>query len=122
MREHAPELEQFTLGDTRPLDEVIHDIAAMGYVPSFCTGCYRLGRTGGDFMELAKPGLIKKFCLPNALLTFKEYLEDYASDTTRALGLQTIEDQIGDIPSEMRIREPRERLARIEQGDRDLYF
>ena len=122
VREHAPELEQFTLGDTRPLDEVIHDIAAMGYVPSFCTGCYRLGRTGGDFMELAKPGLIKKFCLPNALLTFKEYLEDYASDTTRALGLQTIEDQIGDIPSEMRIREPRERLARIEQGDRDLYF
>jgi 2-iminoacetate synthase len=121
-REHAPDVEQFTLGDTRPLDEVIRDIAAMGYMPSFCTGCYRLGRTGGDFMELAKPGLIQKFCLPNAMLTFKEYLLDYASEATREMGLRAIEDQMGDIPTVQRRQETCGRLLRIEQGERDLYF
>jgi 2-iminoacetate synthase len=70
---------QFQLGDHRTLDEVIRDIAALGYVPSFCTGCYRLGRTGADFMDLAKPGEIKYHCQPNALSTFLEYLHDYAS-------------------------------------------
>ncbi|MFA6450550.1 MAG: [FeFe] hydrogenase H-cluster radical SAM maturase HydG [bacterium] len=121
-REHAPELEQFTVGDTRPLDEVIYDVAQMGYVPSFCTGCYRLGRTGQDFMELAKPGLIKEFCLPNALLTFMEYLEDYASPETRIAGLKTIEEQTKDIPSDARIKETIERLKRVQSGERDLYF
>lgn len=121
-REHAPDMEQFTLGDTRLLDEVIRDIADMGYMPSFCTGCYRLGRTGGDFMELAKPGLIQKFCLPNAMLTFKEYLIDYASEGTRQAGLRAIQDQIPDIPTERRRTETLNRLLRIEQGERDLYF
>ena len=80
------DMEQFQLGDHRSLDEVIRDVAAMGYIPSFCTGCYRLGRTGADFMDLAKPGDIKAHCDPNALSTFLEYLLDYASPETRAAG------------------------------------
>ena len=70
---------QFSLGDHRTLDEVINDLARMNYIPSFCTACYRMGRTGADFMDLAKPGLIKAHCCPNALSTFMEYLIDYAS-------------------------------------------
>jgi len=77
---------QFSLGDHRDLDEVIRDITELGYIPSFCTGCYRLGRTGADFMDLAKPGDIKSHCEPNALSTFQEYLQDYASPATRAAG------------------------------------
>jgi len=113
---------QFQLGDHRNLDEVILDIVQMSYVPSFCTGCYRLGRTGDDFMSLAKPGLIKEFCLPNALLTFKEYLEDYASPKTRELGLQLLEKSLNDIPSANRRNETIRRLKQIENGGRDLYF
>ncbi|MEW6200529.1 MAG: [FeFe] hydrogenase H-cluster radical SAM maturase HydG [bacterium] len=122
VREHAPEMEQFTLGDTRPLDEVIRDMAAMGYIPSFCTACYRRGRTGADFMALAKPGLIQKYCLPNALLTFKEYLVDYASENTRAIGDKTIIEQIKDIPGNGRLKETLSRLNRVESGERDIYF
>ena len=77
---------QFSLGDHRELDEVIRDVASLGYIPSFCTGCYRLGRTGADFMDLAKPGEIKQHCDPNGLSTFVEYLMDYASQETRAVG------------------------------------
>jgi 2-iminoacetate synthase len=113
---------QFQLGDHRRLDEVIFDIVGMGYVPSFCTACYRKGRTGEDFMDLAKPGLIKQFCLPNALLTFKEYLEDYATPETRTAGLELIEKNIAEIPTADRQAETRSRLVKIEQGRRDLYF
>ena len=77
---------QFQLGDHRSLEEVVKDLATMGYIPSFCTACYRLGRVGKDFMDLAKPGLIKKKCDPNAVTTFLEYLTDYASEETRAAG------------------------------------
>jgi 2-iminoacetate synthase len=112
----------FQPGHHRSLDEVIADVVRLGYIPSFCTGCYRLGRTGGDFMELAKPGLIRNFCLPNAILTFKEYLEDYATPATRAAGLAAIEKNLEDIPTEVRRKETRERLQRIEAGERDLYF
>jgi 2-iminoacetate synthase len=113
---------QFQLGDHRSLDEVIFDIVRMGYIPSFCTGCYRLGRTGQDFMDLAKPGLIKQFCLPNAILTFKEYLEDYATPGTRVAGLALIEKSVEEIPSAKRQDETKKRLVQIEQGERDLYF
>jgi 2-iminoacetate synthase len=113
---------QFSLGDHRSLDEVIADIAAHGYIPSFCTGCYRLGRTGRDFMDLAKPGLIRSHCLPNAMLTFEEYLEDYATPPTRELGERLIRNMLErDVP-------PVERsmvagaLDRIRQGERDIYF
>ena len=83
--------EQFSLGDHRPLDEVVRNIAELGYIPSFCTACYRLGRTGADFMDLAKPGEIKHHCDPNALSTFLEYLEDYASPATKESGRRLIE-------------------------------
>jgi len=117
-----PSGAQFQLGDHRNLDEVIFDIVGMGYVPSFCTACYRKGRTGEDFMDLAKPGLIKHFCLPNALMTFKEYLEDYATPETRMAGLDLIEKNIGEIPTAERQLETKDRLVKIEQGKRDLYF
>jgi len=113
---------QFQLGDHRSLDEVIHDVVKMGYIPSFCTGCYRLGRTGLDFMDLAKPGLIKNFCLPNAILTFKEYLEDFATPITREAGLKAIEKNLVDIPTDDRRDETEKRLTQIEKGKRDLYF
>jgi 2-iminoacetate synthase len=117
-----PSGAQFQLGDHRSLDEVIFDIVGMGYIPSFCTACYRKGRTGEDFMDLAKPGLIKHFCLPNALMTFKEYLEDYATPDTRTAGLELIEKNIGEIPTADRQLETKDRLVKIEQGKRDLYF
>ncbi len=113
---------QFQLGDHRSLDEVILDVVRMGHIPSFCTGCYRLGRTGEDFMDLAKPGLIKQFCLPNAILTFKEYLEDYAKPETRKEGLVLIEKNLDEIPAPSRRTETKGRLTQIEQGERDLYF
>lgn len=113
---------QFQLGDHRSLEEVISDITSMGYIPSFCTSCYRLGRTGGDFMDLAKPGLIRKYCLPNAILTFKEYLEDYAGEKTKEIGLKAIEQNLLEIPSEKRREEVKKRLKKIEEGERDLYF
>ena len=113
---------QFQLGDHRSLDEVVADVLRLGYVPSFCTACYRKGRTGADFMDLAKPGLIKQFCLPNALLTCKEYLEDFASPKTRELGDDTIVQSIQDIPSVNRRGETTARLEAIEKGERDNQF
>ncbi len=77
---------QFSLGDHRSLDEVVRDVARLGYMPSFCTGCYRLGRTGADFMDLARPGLIKQHCDPNGMSSFMEYLRDFGSEETRQVG------------------------------------
>ena len=114
--------EQFSLGDHRPIDEVILDCIQQGMIPSFCTGCYRLGRTGLDFMDLAKPGLIKLHCLPNALTTFKEYLQDYASPKTREAGLALIQEMVAKIPNFKRQRKTKEYLQQIEAGERDLYF
>ncbi len=114
--------EQFSLGDHRSLDEVIADIAGHGYVPSFCTGCYRLGRTGADFMDLAKPGLIQLYCLPNALTTFKEYLEDYATPETKAVGERVIQAQLANIPSDGVRDKTVRNLKEIELGSRDLYL
>jgi len=114
--------EQFSLGDHRNLQEVINDIVRFGYVPSFCTGCYRLGRTGGDFMDLAKPGLIKQFCLPNALTSFKEYLVNYADVETRSAGEELISLMLTDIPDEKTREITRLNLAKIESGTRDLYL
>lgn len=113
--------EQFSLGDHRSLDEVIRDIVNHGYIPSFCTGCYRMGRTGNDFMDLAKPGLIKHYCLPNALTTFKEYLVHYGHPDTRVAGNALIEKMISDIPGEAVQARTREFLARVEAGEKDLY-
>ena len=113
---------QFSLGDHRTLDEVIHDIASMGYVPSFCTGCYRLGRVGRDFMDLAKPGLIKRFCLPNALTTFKEYLVHYSTPETREIGEKVIESMLQEVPDAQTRAKTEEYLQKIVDGGKDLYF
>ena len=114
--------EQFALGDVRTLDQVIHELSAEGYVPSFCTACYRLGRTGEHFMEFAVPGFIKRFCTPNALTTFAEYLTDYASDATREVGLQQIEVELSKLPDGRPKEELRRRLRVIQESDeRDLY-
>jgi len=114
--------EQFQVGDHRSLDEVIRELAETGYLPSFCTSCYRLGRVGKDFMDLAKPGLIQKFCQPNAILTFTEFLEDYASEETKAAGQKCIERHISEIP-EARVKEKlHKQLEKIHSGERDIYI
>ncbi|HOH72753.1 MAG TPA: [FeFe] hydrogenase H-cluster radical SAM maturase HydG [Syntrophales bacterium] len=113
---------QFNLGDTRTLDEVIHDISTHGHIPSFCTACYRLGRTGQDFMDLAKPGLIQRFCRSNAIFTFMEYLEDYAAEETKTAGKKLIARLVAETDP-AGVRETLTgRLARIEHGERDLYI
>ena len=112
---------QFSTGDHRTLDQVIYSLAKEGYVPSFCTGCYRKGRVGHDFMDLAKPGLIQQFCLPNAMFTFQEYLEDFASEETKALGLKVIEDFNKNVRPEQQ-EKVKENLKAIHNGQRDIYF
>jgi 2-iminoacetate synthase len=119
---HRESGEQFSLGDHRNLEEVINDIVRYGYVPSFCTGCYRLGRTGSDFMELAKPGLIKLFCLPNALTSFKEYLVNYAGEETRLAGEELIARMLAEIPDEKTRETTRLNLGKIASGSQDLYL
>jgi 2-iminoacetate synthase len=111
---------QFNLGDTRTTDEVIYDITTRGYIPSFCTACYRLGRTGADFMDLAKPGLIQKFCTTNAILSFKEYLVDYASERTKKVGEDLIEQLVQNTSRTSMKELLKTRLKKIEQGERDL--
>ena len=114
--------EQFEVGDTRSLDEVIYELCENKYIPSFCTGCYRSGRVGKDFMDLAKPGLIKKFCESNAMLTFKEYLEDYASAETKEAGLNVIHTHFNEITDSKLKNRLQSQLARIDQGERDIYI
>lgn len=114
--------EQFTVHDNRSHDEVVRSICRAGYLPSYCTACYRSGRTGPDFMRLAKPGRIQELCLPNAILTFKEYLLDYASPQTRAIGEEVIAQQLSTIADEKLRLLTQERLKRIEAGERDIYF
>ncbi len=117
------EKEQFELGDIRSLDEVIRQLAVDGYIPSFCTACYRLGRTGEEFMEFAIPGFIQNLCTPNALTTFQEYLVDYASAPTRKVGEQMIQQQLDQMPDNQRKQELLRRLQTIRTTDRrDLYF
>ncbi len=113
---------QFSLGDHRSLDEVIADCLELGFLPSFCTACYRRGRTGADFMDLAKPGLIKEFCQPNAILTIKEYLEDYASEETRELGERLIGRTLETMQAAGLRCDLCDRLVKIQDGERDLYY
>ncbi|MCG2698468.1 [FeFe] hydrogenase H-cluster radical SAM maturase HydG [Candidatus Parcubacteria bacterium] len=118
--EHASEA-QFNLNDHRSLDEVIQDICRLGYLPSFCTTCYRVGRTGDVFMRLAKAGKIHEMCQPNALLTFKEYLLDYASDKTRQVGEKNILNHLEAIENSETKKIIINNLKKLEQGERDLY-
>lgn len=113
---------QFDVSDNRTLDEVVNWLMRLGYIPSFCTACYREGRTGDRFMSLCKSGQILNCCHPNALMTLKEYLLDYASEDTRKLGYKLIESEIGNVPKE-KIREILCRnLDEIEDGNRDFRF
>lgn len=114
--------EQFDVSDTRTLDEVVNWLMKMGYIPSFCTACYREGRTGDRFMSLCKSGQISNCCLPNALMTLKEYLEDYASADTKAVGEKMINDMLKDIPNEKVRNIVAENLVNIEAGSRDFRF
>ncbi|MBP3381686.1 MAG: [FeFe] hydrogenase H-cluster radical SAM maturase HydG [Clostridia bacterium] len=113
---------QFEVSDHRTLDEVVKWLMEMGYLPSFCTACYREGRTGDRFMALCKSRQIHNCCLPNALMTLKEYLCDYASDETKAVGEKLIMQQINDIPNEKVRGIVAERLGRIADGERDFRF
>lgn len=113
---------QFDVSDMRSLDEVVRWLMDMGYIPSFCTACYREGRTGDRFMSLCKTGQIQNCCHPNALMTLKEYLMDYASAETKAIGEALIQAQLANIPTE-KVREVcLDHLEKIEQGIRDFRF
>lgn len=114
---------QFSLGDTRSMVTVIKEMFGDGYIPSFCTGCYRQGRVGKDFMDLAKPGLIKQYCLPNALLSFAEYLKDYGDDELRQNGTAMINAllQSPDLKAGVR-RNTQDKLQAIDNGARDAFF
>jgi 2-iminoacetate synthase len=117
------EREQFELGDIRSLDTVMRELITDGYIPSFCTACYRLGRTGEHFMEFAIPGFIQNMCTPNALSTLAEYLVDYASRETYEAGMKLIEREVGRLPEGQRKQDLVDRLRRIRETDeRDLYF
>ncbi len=122
-QQQVREREQFELGDIRSLDEVIRQLLADGYIPSFCTACYRLGRTGEQFMEFAIPGFIQRLCTPNALTTLQEYLVDYASPATRKVGEELIRQQLAQLPDNAAKHELIDRLKRIATSEeRDLYF
>lgn len=115
--------EQFEVSDTRTLDEVVKWLMELGYIPSFCTACYREGRVGDRFMELVKNGQIQNCCQPNALMTLQEYLTDYASEETKEVGKRLIEKEMQSIPSTKLRRVVEENLEAIaEKNQRDFYF
>ncbi|HHY70522.1 MAG TPA: [FeFe] hydrogenase H-cluster radical SAM maturase HydG [Thermoanaerobacterales bacterium] len=120
---YIPEKEQFHLGDIRSLDEVVREVCSMGCIPSFCTACYRAGRTGDHFMSLAKPGFVHKYCMTNALLTFAEYLQDSPSEETKKAGKAAIQKQLKafekESPEKRKFVE--DKLKLIQQGKHDVY-
>lgn len=120
--EQEEDSSQFEVSDNRTLDEVVGWLLDLGYIPSFCTACYREGRTGDRFMSLVKTGQIANCCQPNALMTLAEYLEDYASPETRAKGLAMIEQTIPCIPNEKVRTLTLARLSEIKDGARDFRF
>ncbi len=114
--------EQFSIGDNRTLNEVMEELLGHSYLPSFCTACYRLKRTGEHFMEFSVPGFIKRFCQPNAMLTMAEYLEDYAPKETREKGYKLIQENLKEYKDEQFREKLIDRLERVKKGERDLYF
>jgi len=116
------EMEQFEINDTRSLAEVIDELIDTDYLPSFCTACYRLGRTGEHFMEFSVPGFIKRYCAPNAILTLAEYLEDYANEEQKRKGYDMIERKIVELAKFQKTTQLESKLDRLKQGERDLYF
>lgn len=120
--ERPTDTEQFDVSDQRTLDEVVRWLMEMGYIPSFCTACYREGRTGDRFMSLCKSGQIQNCCHPNALMTLKEYLMDYASEDTKAVGEALIKTELNNIPKEKVRLIAEDHLKKIEEGIRDFRF
>jgi 2-iminoacetate synthase len=120
--ERHDETAQFDVNDTRTLDEVLNWLLELGYIPSFCTACYREGRTGDRFMSLVKSGQIANCCQPNALMTLQEYLEDYASPDTKTKGEKVIAEELKRIPNEKVRAIAAERIAKIKAGERDFRF
>lgn len=116
------ELAQFHTQDHRSTDQMVESLLRQGFLPSFCTACYRKGRTGETFMNIAKPGDIHNFCRPNAILTFKEYLEDYASETVKGLSEAIINKYLDEITDKEVKKQTLIRMKMIAAGDRDLYF
>jgi len=115
--------EQFHIADSRSLGEVIDELVNESFLPSFCTACYRKGRTGEHFMEFSVPGFIKRFCTPNAILTFAEYLCDYATPELAKKGWESIDEEIKKLnESGYKINDLVQRIERIKQGERDLYY
>lgn len=114
--------EQFEICDDRSLSEVMEELIDKEYLPSFCTACYRTGRTGEHFMEFSVPGFIKRYCTPNAILTMAEYLEDYALSGTREKGYELIRKNLEAMNGDTFRLKLEERLERVKQGERDLYF
>lgn len=115
------QMQQFQLGDHRSLDEVVNDCCNLGYLPSFCTACYRSSRTGDRFMELAKSGNIGKICVPNALATFKEYIDDFASEETKNNAVDFIKEEIEKL-DETTKKKVNKMIDRVNSGERDVFF
>ena len=120
--ERNDDTAQFDVSDTRSLDEVINWLLSLGYIPSFCTACYREGRTGDRFMKLVKSGQIANCCQPNALMTLKEYLMDYASEDTKRKGEAVIAEELKRVPNEKIRAIAKKHLSEIEKGIRDFRF
>jgi len=116
------DLEQFQINDNRSLNEIMNELIDHKYIPSFCTACYRLGRTGEHFMEFSVPGFIKRFCQPNALMTMVEYLEDYAPPETKLKGYLLLEEKLGEIEDVAFREQLNRKINEIKEGKRDLYF
>jgi 2-iminoacetate synthase len=114
--------EQFEINDDRTLNEVIEELVGHDYIPSFCTACYRLGRTGEHFMEFSVPGFIKRYCQPNAMLTLAEYLEDYAPPATKERGYRLIQKNLDEFGDKELRKSVEKRLERIKKGERDIYY
>ncbi len=115
-----PDKEQFSIGDSRSLDDVVKEVCSMNCIPSFCTACYRAGRTGEHFMKVAKSKFVHNFCVPNAIFTLKEYLLDYASAETREKGEKVLKQHIEQFKGDKVYDIISEKLMRIESGERDI--
>jgi 2-iminoacetate synthase len=122
-KEQNLDTEQFQIGDTRSLDETMLDLMTSGFVPSFCTACYRVGRTGEHFMEFSKPGFIHEFCTPNGILTLQEYLRDYAGEDTKKAGEALINHELDNLQSSMHSKESiLKDLERVNNNENDIYY
>ena len=116
------DFEQFQINDNRTLNEIMNELIEHKYIPSFCTACYRLGRTGEHFMEFSVPGFIKRFCQPNALMTMVEYLEDYAPEETKIKGYQLVSEKLDEMEDQSFKNKLRKNIDLIKEGKRDFYF